>query len=355
MMSMEVEGPVFISVGEPSGDLYASFLACDMQAKTSGLRIFAVGGNNLLESGVDVLIDYHRMTTLGFTSGVLTAYRNYTIYGKIARLMYRIRPKTFIAVAYPGINLLLCNYAKKLGCRVYYFLPPQIWAWATFRKYFIKKWVDKVISVFPFEHEFYKKRGIDTIYFKNPLFEGLKNYKRSDFKKRIGLMPGSRKSEVKRNLPVMTELIRRIAQKRNGIEFALILHSDNLGVGRSRPLLTSLHLASRLDTERKALLQDKAMIISENHYQAMKNCDLLIVCSGTASLEAAAMDIPQVFFNRPSFLDYHVLRRFLKIREYNLTNLYFEEPRVPSFVSTNKTYLVDNLQKSFQDAFLIDE
>ena len=138
MMSMEVEGPVFISVGEPSGDLYASFLACGMKTKTPGLRIFAAGGKNLVESGADVLVDYYRMTTLGFTSGVLTAYRNYTIYGKIARLMYRIRPKTFIGVAYPGLNILLCKYAKYLGCRVYYFLPPQIWAWGTFRKYFIK-------------------------------------------------------------------------------------------------------------------------------------------------------------------------------------------------------------------------
>lgn len=343
MMSMEVEGPVFISVGEASGDLYASFLACDMQAKTPGLRIFAVGGNNLIESGVDVLIDYHRMMTLGFTSGVLTAYRNYIIYGKIARLMYRIRPRTFIAVAYPGINLLLCSYAKKLGCRVYYYLPPQIWAWGTFRKYFIKKWVDKIFSVFPFEYEFYKKTGIDTIYFKNPLFKGLKNYKRNNFKKRIGFMPGSRKSEIKRNLPVMTELMRKISQKNKDIEFVLILHSDNLGIGGSCPWFTSLHLASMLDTERKAQLQDKAIIISENHYQAMKNCDLLIVCSGTASLEAAAMDIPQVFFNRPSFFDYHVLRRFLKIKEYNLTNLYYNRKIVPSIVLHNADNILQRL------------
>lgn len=340
-MSMEVEGPVFISVGEPSGDLYASFLACDMKTKTPGLRIFAVGGKKLVESGVDVLVDYHRMTTLGFTSGVLTAYRNYTIYGKIARLMYRIRPKTFIGVAYPGLNILLCKYAKYLGCRVYYFLPPQIWAWGTFRKYFIKKWVDKVISVFPFEYEFYKKMGIDTIYFKNPLFERLKKYERNDFKKRIGLMPGSRKSEIKRNLPVMIELMRRIAQKRNDIEFVLILHSSLIGVGRSRPFFTSL----------KALLQDKAIITSENRYQAMKNCDLLIACSGTASLEAAAMDIPQIFFNRPSFFDYYIAKRFLKIKEYNLTNLYFARKIVPSFISTNKNYLVENLVKSLQETF----
>lgn len=339
MMSMEVEGPVFISVGEPSGDLYASFLACDMEAKTPGLRIFAVGGKNLVESGVDVLIDYHRMTTLGFTSGVLTAYRNYAVYEKIARLMYRIRPKTFIAVAYPGINLLLCSYAKKLGCRVYYYLPPQIWAWGTFRKYFIKKWVDKVFSVFPFEYEFYKKMGIDTIYFKNPLFERLKNYRRNDFKKRIGLMPGSRKSEIKRNLPVMTELMKRIAQKRNDIEFVLILHSSLIGVGGSCPWFTNL----------KALLQDKAIITSENHYQAMKNCDLLIICSGTASLEAAAMDIPQIFFNRPSFFDYYIAKRFLKIKEHNLTNLYYDRKIVPSIVLRNADYILQRLFSVISD------
>lgn len=333
MISLEVEGPVFISVGEPSGDLYASFLACDMEAKTPGLRIFAVGGKNLVESDVDVLIDYHRMMSLGFTNGVLTAYRNYTTYGKIARLMYRVRPKTFIGVAYPGLNILLCKYAKHLGCRVYYFLPPQIWAWGTFRKYFIKKWVDKVISVFPFEYEFYKKMGIDTIYFENPLFEGLKTYKRNDFKKRIGLMPGSRKSEIKRNLPVMTELMRRIAQKRNDIEFVLILHSSLIGVGRSCPWFTSL----------KALLQDKAIITSENRYQAMKNCDLLIVCSGTASLEAAAMDIRQIFFNRPSFFDYYIAKRLLKIKEYNLTNLYYNRKIVPSIVLRNADYILPRL------------
>ncbi|MCK4250122.1 hypothetical protein KAX97_01650, partial [candidate division WOR-3 bacterium] len=177
----------------------------------------------------------------------------------------------------------------------------------------------------------------------NPLFEELKRYKRIDFKKRIGFMPGSRSSEIKRNLPVMIEIMRKMGLKKHDIEFTLILHSSIYRVGRLRPLFTSLHLASRLDTEGKALLQNKISIITKERYQAMKNCDLLIVCSGTASLEAAIMDIPQIFFNRPSFFDYYFAKRLLKIEEYNLANLYFNKKIVPSFVSFDTNYILQNL------------
>jgi lipid-A-disaccharide synthase len=339
MISLKVDGPAFISLGEPSGDLYASYLVRDIRAANPGLKVFAIGGENMAASGADILLDYNRMMTFGFAGGVLSSLRNYSIYKKIARLIYKTRPKTFIGVAYPGLNILLCKYAKYLGCRVYYFLPPQIWAWGTFRKYFIKQWVDKVISVFPFEYEFYKKMGIDAIYLENPLFEGLKNYKRNDFEKRIGLMPGSRKNEIKRNLPVITELMKRIDQKRDDIEFVLILHSSLVGIGCSHPLLTSL----------KALFEDKAIIISENRYQTMKDCDLLIICSGTASLEAAAMKIPQVFFNRPAFLDYYITKRFLKIKEYNLTNLYYSRKIVLSIVLRNADYILQRLFSVISD------
>ncbi|MGB3340557.1 MAG: hypothetical protein WBB37_03650 [bacterium] len=333
MLSLKVDGPVFISVGEPSGDLYASYLVRDMRAENPGLRIFAIGGENMVASGANVLLDYKSMMTFGFAGGVLSSLRNYSIYKKIARLVYKTRPKTFIGVAYPGLNLLLCKYAKYLGCRVYYFLPPQIWAWGTFRKYFIKQWVDKIISVFPFEYEFYKKMGINTVFMRNPLFIALEKYKRKDFHTRIGFMPGSRKSEIKRNLPVIVELMKIIGLERDNIEFVLILHSSLIGIGRSRPLVTSL----------KALLQDKAIIISENRYQTMKDCDLLVICSGTASLEAAAMKIRQIFFNRPSFIDYHIFKRFLKIKEYNLTNLYYNKKIVPSIVSFSRRYILQGV------------
>ncbi|MBA7541659.1 Lipid-A-disaccharide synthase [subsurface metagenome] len=343
MRKMIFKNPIFMCAGEPSGDMYAALLIKRLKKAIPNLKIYGVGGNKIRESGVEVVEDYNKLMTFGLYAGIFSSFRNYKVYKKICRAMYQVKAKTFIAVAYPGVNILLCKYAKRLGCKVYYFLPPQIWAWGEFRKYFIKKWVDRVISVFPFEYEFYKKRGVKVDYLENPLFEELKRYKRIDFKKRIGFMPGSRSSEIKRNLPIMIEIMRKIGLKKHDIEFTLILHSSIYGVGRLRPLFTSLHLASRLDTEGKALLQNKISIITEERYQAMKNCDLLIVCSGTASLEAAIMNIPQIFFNRPSFFDYYFAKRFLKIKEYNLANLYFNKKMVPSFVSFDTNYILQNL------------
>lgn len=314
--------PVFICTGEPSGDMYAGFF---VKKRLPNLEVYGVGGNEMRKSGVEVLVDYDNLMTFGFTSGITSIFRNHKIYREITQKLHRIRPKTFIAVAYPGMNLLLCRYAKILGCNVYYFLPPQIWAWGEFRKYFIKRYVDTVISVFPFEYEFYKKMGIKTIYFENPLFEELKRYKRSDVGKRIGFMPGSRQSEIDRNMPIMIEMMKRVAQERADVEFCLILYP-----GSSPRLYYSIPYAK---------------IVTKNRYQAMKNCDLLITSSGTASLEAAIMEIPQIFFNKPSFLDYYFLRRFLKIKEFNLTNIYFNKKIVPSFVSYNTHNIVDNVHR----------
>jgi lipid-A-disaccharide synthase len=380
MREMIFKNPIFICAGEPSGDMYAALLIKRLKKTTPNLKIYGVGGDKMRKSGVEVVEDYNKLMAFGFSKGILSSFRNYKVYKKKCRAMYRVKAKTFIAVAYPGINLLLCKYAKRLGCKVYYFLPPQIWAWGEFRKYFIKKWVDRVISVFPFEHEFYKKRGVKVDYLENPLFEELKRYKRGDFKKRIGFMPGSRSSEIKRNLPVMIEIMRKIGLKKHDLEFFLILHPHSLEIAKELIARSKIpHLSLRGATSRSNLNEDPEQasqfhekytkikrlprnlwslamtkkdffdshtqhfkVITEKRYQVMKNCDLLIVCSGTASLEAAIMNIRQIFFNRPSFFDYYFAKRFLKIKEYNLTNLYFNKKMVPSFVARNTGYILQN-------------
>ncbi|OPX17742.1 hypothetical protein BXT86_04850 [candidate division WOR-3 bacterium 4484_100] len=211
----------------------------------------------------------------------------------------------------------------------YYFLPPQIWAWAGFRKYFIKKWVDQVISVFPFEYRFYKKVGIETFYFKNPLLSHLKSYRRRDFRCRIGLMPGSRFDQIKRNLVVMRKLIKEFYKFKNNIEFCLILYD-------------------RVDSL-KVQIPAQIKVITQNRYQAMKDCDLLIISSGTASLEARIMSIPQIFVHRPAVFDYYFFRRFIRIKEYNLANLYFNNRDVPAYISPDSNYLSEKLFNHIQD------
>ncbi len=273
------------------------------------------------------------MQTFGFVSGMLSTLRNFKMYQKIARAIFKIQPEIFIAVAYPGINLILCRYAKKLGIRVIYLLPPQIWAWGTFRKYFIKKWTDLIISIFPFECNFYKNRNINVIYWQNPLFEELERYKRRDFSQCIGFMPGSRIPEIKRNTSVIIELIKNCKELQN-FKFIFILHPD----------VVSGKILDRLIAKE---LQNKVKIVIFDRYQEMCNCDFIITCSGTASLETMIMGIPQIFFNRPNFFDYHFFRHLLKIREYNLPNLYYGKTIVPSFVLRNKKKLVDLILSEF--------
>jgi len=339
---MIVRSPIFICVGEPSGDLYAGYFTAHLKKTCPDLKMYGVGGDGLRKSGVEIIADYDKLMTFGFSRGIFSYLKNYMMYREVARRLYQIRPKVFVAVAYPGMNLLLCRYAKRLGCTIYYFLPPQIWAWGEFRKYFIKKWVDKAISVFPFEYEYYKKKGIEVEYFENPLLTELKGYKRNDFQKRIGFMPGSRPSEIKRNVPIMIKVMRMIGQEKDDMEFCLILHADSLRLLEGF-IASETARQSRKNYRKAENSIPDFKIITEDHYQAMKNCDLLILSSGTASLEAAAMTISQIFFNRPSFLDFYAVRRFLKIKEYNLTNLYFNKRVVPSFVSCNTRYILQNI------------
>lgn len=321
------QGKVFISACEPSADLYAAIFIRQIKTRQPGLRIVGIGGTEMASAGVKLLGDYRDLMAFGLSAAAQNAGSNWSAYRTIARKLYQSRPDIFLPVAYPGMNLLLCRYARRLGIRTIYLLPPQIWAWGSFRKYFVKKWVDMILSFFPFEYEYYKRLRIPTIYMENPLKNFLKSYRRTDFTKTIGFMPGSRSQEIKRNLPVIFKLIDHIKVKDSGLHFRLILREK-------------IDLPQFLHSAISPIFNDR--------YQAMKNCDLLVICSGTASLEAAFMNIPQIFFNRPSYIDYHFMRRFLKNREFNLTNLNFGKKLVPAFIDRH----LDHLSRSVSDEIL---
>ena len=307
-------GTVFVSAGEPSADILAALFIRQILKTRSGLRFIGIGGPEMASAGVELIADFRSMMSFGFSAAAQNAGGNLAMYRTIARELYRSRPDIFMPVAYPGLNLPLCRYAHKLGIHTYFLLPPQIWAWGMFRKYFIKKWVDQAISFFPFEHDHYCRLSIPCLLADNPLADHLKTYTRTDNNKTIGFMPGSRPPEIKRNTPVIIRIMDQLKADYKTYRFITILR------------------------EKVALPDTLNSIVypgMRQRYQAMKNCDFLITCSGTASLEAAFMDIPQVFFNRPSLIDYHLVRPFLAIREYNLANLNFGDHRVLSHVSRN--------------------
>lgn len=185
---------------------------------------------------------------------------------------------------------------------------------------------------------------MNIIYWQNPLINELKTYKRIDNKLRIGLMPGSRKSELKRNLPVLIAVIQALEKKLEDqphhIEYCIILHPDSLSDKNFHNNFLSM---VQCGSKKNKIYNIDFLTTTENRYQTMRNCDLLLICSGTASLEAGIMQVPQIFFNRPNFLDYYLFRHLIKIKEYNLTNLYFERNLIPSFVMRNRKKLVKKI------------
>ncbi len=305
-------GTVFVSACEPSADLYAALFIRHIKKNRPGLRFIGIGGPEMAGAGVELVADFRKLMSFGFSAAAQNAAGNAVMYRTIARKLYHSRPDIFLPVAYPGLNLPLCRYCNKLGIRTYYLLPPQIWAWGNFRKYFIKKWVDLVITFLPVEYEHYRRCTTPTILMDNPLIHHLASYHRNDHTLTIGFMPGSRPQEIIRNTLVMMRLMDQIKADYNKCRFITILREK-------------LALSNKLNPI--------AYQGTHERYQAMKNCDFLIICSGTASLEAAFMNIPQVFFNRPSWLDYYLVKPFLSTSEYNLANLFFGDHRVPALVS----------------------
>ena len=321
--------PVFFCAGEPSGDLYAGLYIKQLKKEFPGAVVWGVGNGCMMESGVSPVFQYRTPMTFGLTSGLLSLLQNLAFYRQVGRQLYRLRPRTFVAVAYPGVNLLLCRVAKRMGMRVYYFLPPQIWAWGMFRKYMIEKWVDAVISVFPFEACFYRNLRVKTTLVDNPLARKMQGFKRTDSRRRICFMPGSRGSQIKRNMPVVLDLMCRIRKQEADTDLCILAY----------------------DREQAAWLSSAfngVQVVHENRYQVMKNCDLLIICSGTASLEAAFLGVPQIFFNRPSFLDFQLLRRFVGTNEYNLTNILYGRKIVPAFIDYRPGILAEHVHKEIR-------
>ncbi|MDH4211246.1 MAG: hypothetical protein OEV79_07335 [candidate division WOR-3 bacterium] len=325
MKELQFQSPVFFCAGEPSGDVYAGLFVKQLKGQFPNAKIFGVGDGNMQRSGVEIVVGYERLTAFGLSDSLSSLLSHYSCYRQITRRLLDSNSRTFVAVAYPGLNMLLCRAAKRHGMRVYYMLPPQIWAWGRFRKNLLKRWVDTIISFFPFEADVYRHLGLETILLDNPLVRALSTYRREKRGERIGFMPGSRRSQIARNLPVVLELASFIEARRSDIEMCLL----------------AFDARSAADLR---IRQSMLPVFYDNRYQMMKDCDLLVVSSGTASLEAAAMRVPQIFFHRVSSLDDRILRKFVHVDEFNLANLYYGKKIVPCYVTGDSRRLEQQLK-----------
>ncbi len=317
---------VFIIAGEASGDLHASMFIRALKALAPGIEISGIGGPGMIREGMRPLFPSSDLAVvglveiLGHLGPILKAFR------RTIRYLKDVRPQLLVLVDYPEFNMLVARKARKLGIPVFYYITPQVWAWRQGRVRRLKKLVDKMAVIFPFEQDFFRSRGLDATFVGHPLLDVVKmDMTREQFRAfhgipedapLIGLLPGSRHSEVERLLPIMLETARHVAEKRKNARFIL-------------PLAPSIDPDSVPVEDINAA---GVVLVKDKNYDAMGACDALLLASGTVALEAAILNIPMVVTYKVSPFTYRLGRALIKVPYVSLTNLVAGREVVPEIL-----------------------
>ncbi len=252
------------------------------------------------------------------------------------------RPDLLILVDFPGFNMRIARFARSLGIPVIYFIPPQVWAWKKGRLKKIKEYVNEVICILPFEQELYVKEGITSTYIGHPFAHTVKpTLSREDFLKSINapsgpiltIMPGSRRNEIVRHIPFLSEIVRQIRRKRPDVVILM-------------PVAESIH-----EREFTSFLESMPGIIpiKGGAYNALAYCDAAIIASGSATLEAALLKTPTIIIYRISWLSYYIARLIVNVDFIGLPNIVAGKEVFPEYVQHLKPETIANTALSMID------
>lgn len=295
----------FLIAGERSGDLHGSNLIRGIREHDPSADIQAWGGERMEEAGARLLHHYRDSAFMGF---VEVARNIGTIRRQMAecrRDILAFRPDVLILIDYAGFNLRMAEFAKKHGIRTFYYISPKVWAWNQKRAWKIKRVVDRLFCIFPFEVDFFRKFDYETDYVGNPLMDAITAFRpdpafRSQLDNRpvIALLPGSRTSEVKKMLPTM------LAAARNFPGYQVV-------VAR----------VSNLPDELYAEIPGEVKSVTDASYDLLSVAHAALVTSGTATLETALFNVPQVVCFSMNGLTYQIAKRLVKVPYISLVNL----------------------------------
>ncbi len=311
--------------GELSGETHAFHL---LQSVDKEVRISwtGIGSTKLREAGVEIVHDYHDISVTGLTEVFLKLPRIRGAYKQLKQHILSIRPALLILVDFPGFNMRFARFARKQGIPVVYFIPPQVWAWRKARIDEIKKSVDLVICILPFEIPLYEAHGIKAIYVGHPYSSIVKpGRKKEDFARQAGIsgtgpvltiMPGSRENEINRHLPVLLDIVHRLKTVYPQITVLL-------PVAENIPLETVEHF-----------LQGETNIhtLKGLTYDALAASDLAIIASGSATLEAALLGVPTIVIYRISRISFLFAKLLVHVKYISLPNIIAEKEVFPEFV-----------------------
>jgi lipid-A-disaccharide synthase len=325
----------YIIAGEASGDLHGSNLIRELRRQDPTTTVRCWGGDLMQQAGGDLVKHYKDIAFMGFTEVLMnlrTIFRNLD-FCKQDILGYR--PDAIILIDYPGFNMRIAKWAHKEGFRTIYYISPQVWAWKEGRVRQIRETVDKMLVILPFEKEFYKKWNYDVEYVGHPLVEVIDRFcanpppvdPEGTPKPIVALLPGSRKQEIEKKLPIMLEASRYFPD----YQFVVAQAPGQEPAFYDR-LSASYPNVSSIRNRTYALLS-----------QARAAC----VTSGTATLETALFGVPEIVCYKGSAVSYQIARRLIKVKFISLVNLIMDKPVVKELIQDELT--PDNLRRELED------
>ncbi|MBF0378612.1 MAG: lipid-A-disaccharide synthase [Desulfamplus sp.] len=347
---MKKEKHIIIIAGEPSGDLHGASLTSELKKANPYLVIKGIGGELMQQAGMELFFHIKELSAMGVTE-VLKQFKQIKQAFDLFRKKITLeKPDLLILIDYPGFNLKAAEYAEKNKIKVLYYITPKIWAWNRSRLKKIKKYVDHAAIIFPFEQTIFKKANIPATYVGNPLLDRYREVKREKELSKspnnsglllpltIGLLPGSRESEIANLLEIMLQSAiiinnraKIVINNLTNIRF-IVSAASSVNISTFNKILEPYNQVN-INTQSDNIFE----VVRGEPTEIFRHSDLLIAASGTVTLEAAICGVPMVIIYKTSPFTYFLAKKFVKIPYIGLPNIVANYPIIPELLQNDAT------------------
>ena len=324
MTERETPKCVLIVAGETSGDFHGAHLVRAMRKRDAHLCFCGIGGDRLKAEGVRLLMAAQDISVVGITEVISKLSKVFAGISAIKKTFNSHRPELVVLIDFPDFNLHIAKLAKKHGLPVLYYISPQIWAWRSGRIEKIRRYVDQMAVILPFEEAYYQKYNVPATFVGHPLLD---YYTEKDTAietdggntRTVGILPGSRRSEIEKNLPVMLAAATRMKEGFPEMRFLISI----------APGIDEQWMSQMIDPYRKSLHIEQVVGAVR---QVFENSTLILAASGTVTLETAIFGVPMIIIYRISAISYRLGRALVNVSNIGLVNIIADERVVPELI-----------------------
>lgn len=324
---------IMISCGEASGDMYAGALAAELRQRAPEAEIFGFGGPRLQQAGGRLIGDYGPFSVTGITEAVRVVPRSFAMLRKLVDTARDLRPHVFVAIDFPDFNFKLMAALRRLGIPIVYYVSPQLWAWRPGRMETMKAYVDRVLVIFPFEEALYRRAGVSVQFVGHPLVDLIQPPQdRAEFlrdrgldpaRPTVALLPGSRRNELERIIPVVTAALPIIRDQVPLVQF-VVACAPNMADTMFAPLV-------------HGQTDGRLVLVRDRTDDVLASSDVVITASGTATIQCTLHEKPMVVVYRVSPLTYRLGKPFVKVDTFAMPNLVAGRRIVPELIQDDFT------------------